>query len=344
MPWRSGPHERPTLFAHPGTVTDTMIHTVTDPTPALPPDLDNLPETELAAIAAGQRQPAQVLHWQARATRITCPHAGGHTVVHHWPPAAPQPGEHHPPLVLLHGGSGSWTHWVRSIGALTAAGHAIWAVDMPGFGASDAVPGVTDVDGLPPVLDDMLHHLFGTQAVQLVGFSLGGMAAGLLAARLADTGHAHRIQQLVLVGPPGMGLTAHPPFRLQGWRHLSDPRAQLARHVFNLGELMLADPRHIDRDTVTLHVANVRRDRLPRRRLSHTDALAQALGRVQCPVTALYGEHDVLYPGMLDIVREHMAARVRDFRGLHTIAHAGHWVQYEAADALHARLLPVLQA
>ena len=36
-------------------------------------------------------------------------------------------------MVVLHGGSGSWTHWLRMLGPLTQAGHAVWALDLPGF-------------------------------------------------------------------------------------------------------------------------------------------------------------------------------------------------------------------
>lgn len=37
-----------------------------------------------------------------------------------------------PPLVLLHGGHGSWMHWLRNAEALSA-GRTLWLPDMPGF-------------------------------------------------------------------------------------------------------------------------------------------------------------------------------------------------------------------
>ena len=42
-----------------------------------------------------------------------------------------------PPLVLLHGASGSWTHWIRNVLPL-AAHRRVLAADMPGYGDSDA--------------------------------------------------------------------------------------------------------------------------------------------------------------------------------------------------------------
>ena len=291
---------------------------------------------EYAAMAAGQQQSSEVLHWQALAERIEHAHPEGHTVLHHWQPAQ---ANGLAPLVLFHGGSGSWTHWVRSIGPLLAAGHSIWAVDLPGFGASDAPAGVIDADGMLDVLAQVLEAQFPLQTVRLVGFSFGGMTAGMLAAA-----HPHLVQQLVVVGAPGIGLTSKHPFRLKGWRHLDDPLEQLVHHVYNLGALMLHDPAAIDRDTVALHVANVQRDNLPRRRISSTDVLVRALAQVECPVAAIYGACDALYPGTLDEVEALMAANARQWQGMQRIAGAGHWVQYENPPAFHAVLLPLLAA
>lgn len=291
-------------------------------------------DENIAAIAAGQIESSEVLHWQALAQRVAVPHDGGHTVLHHWVPASPNGMA---PLVLFHGGSGSWTHWVRSISPLLAAGHDVWAVDLPGFGASDVPAGVTDADGMLPTLAQVLEALFPLQAVRLMGFSFGGMTAGMLAAA-----YPHLIAQLVVVGAPGIGLTNKHPFRLKGWRHLKDPRDQLLHHIYNLGELMLHDRSVIDRDTVALHVANVRRDNLPRRRISSTDVLVRSLAEVQCPVHALYGENDALYPDALDEVERLMASHAAQWQGMQRIAGAGHWVQYECPEAFYAALLPVL--
>ena len=58
-----------------------------------------------------------------------------------------------PPLVLLHGGHGSWMHWLRNAEALSA-GRTLWLPDMPGFNESDAPPRVAPgQDSLPPLLD-----------------------------------------------------------------------------------------------------------------------------------------------------------------------------------------------
>ena len=45
------------------------------------------------------------------------------------------------PLLLFHGGGGSWQHWVRNVEPL-GHHHTVWAVDLPGFGDSDGFGGV----------------------------------------------------------------------------------------------------------------------------------------------------------------------------------------------------------
>ena len=44
-----------------------------------------------------------------------------------------------PPLILFHGGMGSWTHWVRNIPALRER-FTVYAPDLPGCGDSISVP------------------------------------------------------------------------------------------------------------------------------------------------------------------------------------------------------------
>lgn len=272
----------------------------------------------------------------SQAERVECLYLHTKIVMHHWRPTVEPISR--PPVVLFHGGGGSWTHWVRNIASLTEAGLDVWAVDLPGFGDSEGLQGVSDADGMLEALAGLLEQQFPMQPVQLVGFSFGGMTAGLLA-----NASPHVVEQLVLVGAPGFGLSAKHPFRLKGWRHLASPYAQLQRHVFNLGELMLYERSNITRDTVALHVANVQRDRLPRRRISSTDVLIQALSHVQCPVNAIYGEFDALYPELLDTVESLLRGHARNFQSMFRVSEAGHWVQYERPAAFNALLLPLLQ-
>ena len=84
-----------------------------------------------------------------------------------------------PPLVLLHGASGSWTHWIRNIRPL-AARFRVLVPDMPGFGDSDAPPEPHTADGLADLLAAPLNVMLPPPTrFDLAGFSFGGIIGGL---------------------------------------------------------------------------------------------------------------------------------------------------------------------
>ncbi len=240
-------------------------------------------------------------------------------------------------VVLLHGGSGSWLHWVRNIAALRDAGWRVLVPDLPGFGDSDLPPGCVDVDALSSYLHDGLQQLAPKGPVRLVGFSFGGMTAGLWLQAYPQDAHA-----LVLVGAPGMGLQTAVRTPLKGWRHLATSEAQEEIHKYNLIALMFQNASALDPLALALHTANVHRDRMPRRRLSSTDILARALPDVQVPVSAIYGEHDALYRERLPEVQGAMQMLCGQWNRWTTVSGAGHWVQYEAAQAFNAALIQTL--
>lgn len=285
--------------------------------PALLPDF--LPAPLAAALAGAQR----VETWLDDVR----------TVWHVWGTAD------QPAVVLLHGGSGSWTHWVRNIAPLRDAGWRVLVPDLPGFGDSDLPPGATDVPQLPAHLHAGLQQLAPQGPVQIVGFSFGGMTGALWLAE-----HPHDAQALVLVGAPGLGLSSPQRTPLKGWRHLPTPEQQNAVHRHNLMALMFEHPDSLDDLALALHAANVARDRMPRRRLSSTPIVAEALARVRARVSAIYGEHDALYRERLGEVREALPRWAPNWGQWHTVAGAGHWVQYEEAEAFNALLPRVLGA
>jgi pimeloyl-ACP methyl ester carboxylesterase len=281
----------------------------------------HLPDFLPAALALGL----------AGAQRATTELEGVRTVWHLWGEAD------RPAVVLLHGGSGSWTHWVRNIAPLRAAGWRVLVPDLPGFGDSDLPPGCTDVPQLPAHLHAGLQQLAPQGPVQVVGFSFGGMAGALWLAE-----HPDDAQALVLVGAPGLGLSAPQRTPLKGWRHLPTPEQQQAVHRHNLMALMFERPGSIDDLALALHAANVARDRMPRRRLSSTPIVAEALPRVQARVSAIYGECDALYTGRLPEVQAALPRWALHWGQWHTVPGAGHWVQYEAAEAFNAALQSLL--
>ena len=242
-----------------------------------------------------------------------------------------------PPLLLLHGGSGSWTHWLRNVLPLSATGRRVLVPDLPGFGDSALPPSGADADAMPAPLEQGLAHLLGDTACDVAGFSFGGLTAGLLASRFPA-----RVARLVLLGAPGMGLQALVPFKLKGWRHLPGEAQRLAVHRDNLQMLMLHAPEAITPLACQLQSANAMRDRLPKRRLSRTNILARALPGLRCPLHALYGEHDPFYMGQVPAF-EAVLLQAPGFHGMHAIAGAGHWAQFEQPAAFNQALLAILR-
>jgi 2-hydroxy-6-oxonona-2,4-dienedioate hydrolase len=240
------------------------------------------------------------------------------------------------PVLLLHGGSGSWTHWVRNIEPLARADWQVLVPDMPGFGESAAPPDGDDADVLPGWLEQGLQSLVGSVAVDMVGFSFGGLVAGLWAQALPQ-----RVARLVLVGSPGLSAERLPPLDLRRWDHLPPGAARDAVHRHNLLTLMLAREDSATELAVALHAANVERDRLRRRRLMLTDALLPVLAGLHCPLHGLWGAQDVLYRHRLPLI-EQVLARAPGLRSLELLPQAGHWVQFEAADHFNAALARTL--
>lgn len=273
---------------------------------------------------------------QARAERRGTPCGPGELVWHCWGPGRSRAGTR--PVVLLHGGSGSWNHWVRNIDALLDSGRQVIVPDLPGFGDSACPDGLNDADGQLPWLEQGLQQLLGDAAVDLVGFSFGGLASGLWAAA-----HPRRVAHLVLVGAPALSAERLPPLPLQLWERAAPGPARDAAHRHNLRTLMLARDDSVDELAVALHAANLPRDRLRRRRLMLSDALARTLPALGCAVSGIWGELDVLYRHRLPLIGQ-VLATAPGFRALALLPGAGHWVAYEAAGAFDRALLQALQA
>jgi len=270
------------------------------------------------------------------ASRFETPCGSGVMVWHSWGQAARRP--ELAPLVLLHGGSGSWMHWLRNIPSLLASGRWVLVPDLPGFGDSAVPAGGSDADALPEPMEEGLTMLAGNAACDLVGFSFGGMVAGFIGERFAA-----RAARVVLVGAPGLGVALEKAIRLRAWRHLTDDGEREAIHRHNLAALMLHREESITELALRLHMANVLRDRMKGRSLARTDALAKALARLKCPVYAVYGREDALYRGKLDVLQAALE-KAPDFRGLALVEDAGHWVQFERAGAFDEALLAALDA
>lgn len=270
---------------------------------------------------------------RSQETRTPC--GDGHMMWRVWGDDAPG----RPTLVLLHGGFGAWNHWVRTIPSLEPH-YRVIAPDLPGCGDSAQPPEPYDAASLAALLSDGLDAVVPDDApFDLVSFSFGGVLSGLIA-----QAQARRIRSLTVVGTPVLGLTTSGPAN-QLVRVPPDLSPQEAAPLYrgNLEKLMVCDPAAVDDLAMALHTTNMAKTRLRSRSIARTFVLAETLQDLPCRLACIFGESDVTLHPDLAAVRSHVA-QTHPGSAFHVIPDAGHWVQYEAADAFNSILLEVLAA
>jgi pimeloyl-ACP methyl ester carboxylesterase len=102
-----------------------------------------------------------------------------------------------PPLVFLHGLSGSWPNWLEQL-PVFARDHRVIAMDLPGFGYSPMPAGTITISAYARILDQLLGKL-GVDAAATVGNSMGGFIAAELAIAFPQ-----RVERLVLISAAGI--------------------------------------------------------------------------------------------------------------------------------------------
>ena len=80
-----------------------------------------------------------------------------------------------PPLLLLHGGFGSWRHWILNVVPLSRH-FQVYCADLPGLGDSDILPSEYTADNIAAEVLHSIDALLGPEVrFHLVGFSFGGI-------------------------------------------------------------------------------------------------------------------------------------------------------------------------
>lgn len=236
------------------------------------------------------------------------------------------------PLLLLHGGVGSWTHWLRNIGPL-AARFRVHAVDLPGFGDAADVPRGLPAEGYVDLVHAALSPLAEEDGpLHIAGFSFGGAVGAALARRLdADCAG------FAAIGPGGFGNAPGRSLGLKPAPPADDPAyAAVIRH--NLLAMMIASHEAIDDRTVEIQTANIARARFDSRKVSLRATFLDDLAAVAAPVMVIWGDADVVaWPSVADRIAQ--LRRARPDARVEIIAGAGHWTQYERAGHVNAVLL-----
>ena len=236
-----------------------------------------------------------------------------------------------PPLVLLHGGYGSWMHWIRNV--LVLARHfTVIAPDLPGLGESATPPEPHSAEELARIIIDGLATILpGEGRFHLAGFSFGGVLGGHVAASLGE-----QVRGFTIVGSNGLGLPRQPTeLERQKPGGTVEELLTIAKH--NLGVLMIADKDKIDDLAVYIQYTNAPRGRVRSRRFSRAGTLIQALPRVTAQLSGIWGGRDAgAYPYLDE--RKRALGEIQPGLRFEIIPGAGHWVAYEAAE----RFNPIL--
>ena len=240
------------------------------------------------------------------------------------------------PLVLLHGGTGSWMHWMRNVEDL-ARDFMLLVPDIPGSGESASMALPITVDKVAAALVTGIDAIVGPdRSFSVAGFSMGGLISGYVAKLAGD-----RLTSLVLVGATGTTAPRAAGEPLKSWRRLPTDAAKREAHRKNLGILMIHDSNKIDDIAVYMQHHNAERSRIRGKHLASTGDLTKSLPGFTGRLAGIWGEHDITAVPYLAERRQ----KLEEFRpgaSFDIVPGAGHWVQYEAPEAfnrlLHARL------
>jgi pimeloyl-ACP methyl ester carboxylesterase len=104
-----------------------------------------------------------------------------------------------PPVVFIHGLSGSWQNWLEQL-PVFARDHRVITFDLPGFGASQMPREKITIRGYGHFVDVLLDEL-GASSAAVVGNSMGGFIGIELAIRFPE-----RVERLVLVSAAGLSI------------------------------------------------------------------------------------------------------------------------------------------
>ncbi len=257
-----------------------------------------------------------------------CSGGGRQMTWHVWSGGNPKP-----ILLLFHGGSGSWIHWIRNV--LPLSKHFdVYAADLPGLGDSDPPDDVTDIwsvtNDVKTAMDELIPK---DRDFAITGFSFGGMVGGHIATLVGE-----RLRRLVLVGAGGLKATRRPTAKLHKLLPTMAPDVLAEEARRNLEILMIHDPDKIDGVAIHMQILNTTRARTRSREMGQAFRLSEVLPRIGTPMTGIWGEFDsTTYPFIQERIDLFRAVQP-DFE-MNVIPGAGHWVAYEAAEAFDDLLI-----
>jgi pimeloyl-ACP methyl ester carboxylesterase len=240
------------------------------------------------------------------------------------------------PVLLLHGIGRSLDDWAEQHDLLD--GFRVTSVDLAGFGESDPLPGKATLPPLAEFVRDFLDAVGETRPVHVIGNSLGGAVAMLLALRYPE-----RVRSLVLVSSAGFGKEVTIVLRLLALRPLGRLLTRPSRAGSRRMErAIFRDARFVTEERVGRafvyagrpHGARVMLDlcrslgtfrgvRQPWR-----DAVLTATAAAQVLTQVVWGSHDLILPA----IHLEAAKAALPHARTHLFPDTGHMPQIERAD------------
>ncbi|MDH6181420.1 pimeloyl-ACP methyl ester carboxylesterase [Microbacteriaceae bacterium SG_E_30_P1] len=251
------------------------------------------------------------------------------------------------PLVLIHGGGtdNAAISWYRLMEPLSED-REVWAIDLPGFGASVSVPPVGGPGALAGVVAEAMAALGIPRAV-VFGVSMGGDVAITLALK-----HPALVSGLVLIAPGGLTpILRNPTAQFWAWVAAQAPDWMLVpaarfanRFVRSALRALVTDPSTLPPEAVEEFV---REARDPRGGVGYARYNQATLGRrgmlndhtgqmssITVPTLFFNGADDRL----VDPDDSRRAAALMQDARLVVVPHCGHWAQLEAHDRFLAEV------
>jgi pimeloyl-ACP methyl ester carboxylesterase len=244
------------------------------------------------------------------------------------------------PVILLHGsgpGVSAWANWQHNITAL-ARSHRVIAPDIVGFGGTERPADVYYS------LQTWERHVWsfldalGIEKVSLVGNSLGGRIGLAMAGR-----HPERLDRMVLMGAPGVGMTLTPGLRaLREYQPSPENMRRMLLDCFAVDPSIITDElvRQRYEASVAPGAFEAYRDMFFSARHAGSDLgiTEDEARQVTTRTLLLHGREDQVVPVE---VAWNMVRLLPD-ADLSVFAHCGHWTQIERAADFNATVATFL--
>lgn len=238
------------------------------------------------------------------------------------------------PVLMLHGsgpGVSAWANWQHTMPALSRRARVL-APDLVGYGSTERPDDVryslrTWTDHAWAFLDAL-----GVDRVSVVGNSLGGRIALQMAED--DPG---RLQRLVLMGAPGVGMTPTEGLKaLRAYEPSPENMRALLTGYFAVDTSIITDDlvriRYEASAAPGAHEAYRAMFFDPRHAGSDLGITEEQVRAVHVPALLVHGREDKVVPPEVAWTMAHLLPDA----DLHVFARCGHWTQIERADEFNA--------